>query len=110
MTFKTINANQLKQIENNGIILDVRTQMEHVEKHLKCKHIHIPLDELSPSDFIAKNNINENTSIYILCHIGKRAIQAALKFDFENYPNIYVIEGGILACENSGHEISGYNH
>ncbi|MCX7342931.1 MAG: rhodanese-like domain-containing protein, partial [Proteobacteria bacterium] len=61
MTIKTIDINQLKQVETNSIILDVRTQMEHAEKHLKCKHVHIPLDELNPSDFIAKNNIDKNT-------------------------------------------------
>ncbi|MEI6628636.1 MAG: rhodanese-like domain-containing protein [Alphaproteobacteria bacterium] len=109
MTFKTIDVNQLKQIETNSIILDVRTQMEHAEKHLKCKHIHIPLDELNPSDFIAKNNIDKNTCVYILCRSGKRAEQAALKFNFETHPNIYVIEGGILACEDCDHEIAGYN-
>jgi rhodanese-related sulfurtransferase len=109
MTFKTIDVNQLKQIEANSIILDVRTQMEHAEKHLKCNHIHIPLHELNPSEFIAKNNINENTCVYILCRSGKRAEQAALKFNLENHPNIYVIEGGILACEDCDHEIAGYN-
>ena len=103
---QTIHASELINLDlNNNIILDVRTYAEHTEKHLQLKHIHIPLDQLDSNDFVTKYNLDQNSNVYILCHIGKRAFIAALKFNFKNSPNVYVIEGGIIACENLGYAI-----
>lgn len=111
--FKIINARQIFEFRsNNNIILDVRTEMEHQEQRLEIDHIHIPLDQLDAYDFVNKYALDKNSNVYILCRIGKRACQAALKFNFDDCPNIYVIEGGILACEDLGYKIEGspYNN
>ena len=109
INFQTISAKQLAELGfGNVIILDVRTEMEHGEKHLKLSHTHIPLDKFDPNDFVTKYALDKKDNIYILCRSGKRACQAALSFDFDDCPNIYVIEGGILACEDVGYAIEGY--
>ena len=74
VNFKTINAKQLANLGfDKGVILDVRTEMEHAEKRLKLSHINIPLDQLDANDFVKKYDLDKNSKIYILCRIGKRA-------------------------------------
>ncbi len=106
--FSSIRAETLGHIDpNQGIILDVRTKMEHAEKHIGFGHAHVPLDELKPTDFMMRHGLDHDADVYILCRSGKRAAQAAEKFVAEGYRNVKVIEGGIVACEDCGHDIKG---
>jgi rhodanese-related sulfurtransferase len=108
-TLKTLPADQLKYSDpNNGIILDVRTKMEHLEKSIAFPHTHVPLDELNPDDFMMRHGLDKDSEVYILCRSGKRATQAAQKFLGAGYHNVYVIEGGIMACEDCGHNLKGH--
>jgi len=108
-SFATINAKELDHMDpNQGVILDVRTKMEHAEKHIGFGHAHVPLDELKPTDFMMRHGLDKDSDVYILCRSGKRATQAAEKFVAEGYRNIKVIEGGIIACEDCGHDIKGH--
>lgn len=107
--YSTIPAQELGHIDpNQGIIIDVRTHMEHAEKHVDFGHALVPLDELNPRDFMMRHGLDEDSSVYILCRSGKRAAQAAEQFTAAGYRHVYVIEGGIIACEECGHKIKGY--
>ena len=106
---KTISPQKINDIDpNEGIILDVRTKMEHGEKRLVCGHTLLTLDELKPTDFMMRHGYDKDFGVYILCRSGKRATQAAEQFMTEGYNNVYVIEGGIMACEESGHAVEGH--
>lgn len=106
---KTISPDKVKSINpNDGIILDVRTKMEHGEKRLVCGHVLQALNELQPSDFMMRHGYDKDFGVYILCRSGQRATQAAEQFMAEGYNNVYVIEGGILACEEEGHAVEGH--
>lgn len=108
-SFSTIRAQDLDHMDpNQGVILDVRTHMEHAEKHIGFGHAHVPLDDLKPADFMMRHGLDRDADVYILCRSGKRATQAAEKFAAEGYRNVKVIEGGIVACEDCGHEIKGH--
>lgn len=108
-SLKAISASQLKYHDpDNGIILDVRTKMEHLDKRIDFPHTHVPLNELNPSDFMARHGLDKDSEVYILCRSGKRATQAAEKFLKAGYHNAYVIEGGIVACEDYGHKTKGH--
>lgn len=85
-----------------GIVLDVRTQVEHASLSLKQPHRHIPLDKLNPAAFIKETKIDPAQPVYFLCRSGKRATQAAEAFIAAGHDNVHVIEGGILACESAG--------
>jgi len=107
-TYKIFRAENLSSVDpNKGIIIDVRTKMEHLEKHIGFGHAHVPLDVLDPTDFMLRHGLDHNAEIYILCRSGKRARQAAEKFAAAGYKNIKVVEGGLIACEDCGHEIKG---
>jgi len=66
------------------------------------------LDELKPTDFMMRHGLDKDSDVYILCRSGKRATQAAEKFAAEGYRRVKVIEGGIIACEDCGHDIKGH--
>ena len=105
----TISARDLDGVKSGrGVILDVRTKMEHAEKRLACVHEHTPLDELDAGRFMSDRGLGLDSEVYILCRSGKRAAQAAEKFIAAGYRNIKVVEGGIVACEDCGHDIKGY--
>ncbi len=108
-SYQTFRAEELQSLDPNaGIILDVRTNMEHAEKRLTFGHAHVPLDELKPIDFMMRHGLDRDSGVYILCRSGKRATQAAERFVTDGYRNIHVIEGGIIACEDCGQQVEGY--
>lgn len=107
--FSNISAQSLTSVDPNlGIILDVRTPMEHAEKHIGFGHAHVPLDQLDPKDFMLRHGLDRDAAVYILCRSGKRAAQAAEAFAAQGYRNVNVVEGGMIACEDCGHPIRGY--
>jgi rhodanese-related sulfurtransferase len=102
-------AEKLNQIDlNDGIIIDVRSGMEHDEKRLTFGHTHIPLEDLKPNDLMMRHGLDKDTNVYLLCRSGKRATVAAEKFLADGYRNVHVIEGGLIACESCGQGIEGH--
>ncbi len=107
-SFTYLRAADLKATDPGlRTILDVRTRMEHAEKSIALAHEHVPLDELDPTQFMNSQGLGADAEVCILCRSGKRAAQAAEKFSAAGYSNVKVVEGGITACESSGHEIKG---
>lgn len=94
---------------DDGVILDVRTAMEHGENRLACAHDHIPLDQIKPTDFMLRRGLDKGGKVYILCRSGVRARKAADLFQAEGYHNVIVVEGGLIACEATGHATAKQN-
>lgn len=104
----SISAEDLRNIDlGRAVILDVRTPVEHDEKHMAIGHHHVPLDQLNPTEFMAGLGVSRDTEVLLLCKAGKRAAVAAEKFISAGFPNVRVIDGGIMACEACGHDIEG---
>ena len=107
--YKIIQSDRLAEIAGtDSLILDVRTVVEHDEKHIGFPHDHVVLDQLDPQDFMLRRGLTKDDHLYILCASGKRARVAADRFMQAGYPHVHVIEGGIGACEASGHPIKGH--
>jgi rhodanese-related sulfurtransferase len=107
--YQTITAEELRDLDlRNDFIIDVRTKMEHNEKRLACKHIHLPLDNLDLQKLQKEHGLNYDSKVYLLCRGGNRARQAADKFFAAGYKNIKVIDGGLLACESCGERLEGH--
>jgi rhodanese-related sulfurtransferase len=92
---------------HDNLVIDVRTAMEHGEKHLATPHVHVPLDSLDPTDVMRRHGFDKTSGVYIVCRSGKRAAQAADKFAAAGYTNVHVVEGGLIACEDCGHAVKG---
>lgn len=79
-------------------ILDVRTPIERREVHI-AETSFLPLDALNVED---ARRMTSQEPTFLLCRSGKRAATAAKKFHEEGGHDAIVIEGGILAWEQSG--------
>lgn len=88
--------------EDACVILDVRTSMEHRQSALDLPHHHIPLNQLEVESFMRKVGASADHPLYLLCRSGNRAAQAAGAFAKAGYHNVYVIEGGLMGCAESG--------
>src|ERR1700691_4696994 len=98
-----VPAQEMKRIAASGAtILDVRRQEEHDEQHLLAPHEFVPLDQLKPADFMLRRGLDREAPVYFLCRSGMRARKAADLFICAGYKNLYVIEGGIIACAENG--------
>lgn len=105
---QSISAEQLKQRGNDGgVILDVRTAMEHDERRLVGAHAHVPLDQLDPAAFMRERNLSETTPVYLLCRSGGRARQAGDQFVAAGFKNVFVVSGGIGDCAECGFDVEG---
>lgn len=108
-SYKTCLPEALRDIDpQNGIILDVRTDMEHAEKRLRCVHAHVALDRLDPDNVMMRHGLDKDSGVYILCRSGKRAAQAAERFVASGYHNVHVVDGGLVSCESSGIGLQGH--
>lgn len=76
---------------SNAVLLDVRTQEEYNQGHIKGS-INIPLSDInSVSNYIS----NKDIPIFVYCHSGARSSQAVEHLKQMNYTNIENI-GGIM--------------
>lgn len=107
-SYAMIAADALDQVDKTGgLILDVRTTPEHDSCRLLRPHDLVPLDRLNPNDFMLRRGLDRGADVFILCKGGTRAKAAAEKFIAAGYPNMHVIEGGIMACETLGVPVIG---
>ena len=101
---KDVNVAEFEKLiaEGNGIILDVRTDGEFAEGHLKGA---TQIDIFS-SDFESKiKELDPNIPVYVYCRSGKRSGKAANSMKGMGFLEVYNLEGGILAWQGSGKPI-----
>ena len=105
--YTVVPAQEMKRITSSGAtILDVRTPAEHEEQHLLARHEFVPIDQLKPDDFMLRRGLDREAPVYFLCRSVIRARKAAEMFAGAGYKNLYVIDGGILACAENGDPVS----
>jgi rhodanese-related sulfurtransferase len=92
-----------KQMAGAGILLDVRTDQEFAEGHMKGA---VQIDYSKP-DF--KNKIAEldkETPVYVYCRSGARSGGAAKIMKDMGFKEVYNLEGGILAWQRAGKPVA----
>ena len=92
-------------LTDDSFILDVRSPEEYQTEKIGLPHTYKNINELNPLEFIKENNIKQTQTIYILCHSGNRASQAAEMFENAGFDNVAVIIGGIVEAEYEGLKI-----
>jgi hypothetical protein len=100
---KTVSPTELNTILQNdtsAFLLDVRTPAEHAQIHVPGVHL-MPLDRLVATS-VEELGGAKNRPVYILCHSGGRARQAAEKLTREGYTDCIVVEGGTSAWVSAG--------
>lgn len=101
---KSITPSALSEIikkNDHTALLDVRTPAEHAQVHVPGVHL-IPLDRLDATTLAGMPGFDKEAPIYILCHSGGRAKQAAEKLTLAGYKNCVVVEGGTSVWAANG--------
>jgi len=82
-------------------LIDVRTPVEYREVHVAAAR-NVPLDRLDPAAVMRSRTGSEGEPLYVLCRSGSRGRQACEKFLAAGFTNVVNVEGGTLACVESG--------
>lgn len=104
MSVSTITPQQLAELcKANGKLdlIDVRTPVEFREVHVEFAR-NVPLDRLDPPALLASRNGSKDERLYLICRSGGRGRQACEKFLAAGFTNVVNVEGGTLACVESG--------
>ena len=90
----------IKELNENSFILDVRTKEEVNSVHLTLPFIHMDSKIINVKKKKKKYDLrNKNTTVNILCYSGRRAEQVAKEFIKNDYSNVKIIKGGIQGIE-----------
>lgn len=100
-TIEPTALNELREKNTSLVLLDVRTPAEHARVHVPGVHL-LPLDRLDATALAGIPGCAKESPIYILCHSGGRAKQAAEKLTLAEYQDCIVVEGGTLAWAANG--------
>ena len=105
--FSTISPQQLHEVKRRGQyapVLDVRSVAEYRGGHIPGAQL-IPIDSLS-ADALARAfkrpSLGREETLYIACHAGPRALQAAERLHQAGFHNVSLIEGGTRHWEQLG--------
>jgi len=103
----TISPQQLHEAKRRGqyaAVLDVRSVAEYGAGHIPGAQL-IPIDSLS-ADALAhafkRPSLGREETLYISCHTGPRALQAAERLQQAGYANLTLVEGGTQRREQLG--------
>jgi len=103
----TISPQQLHEVKRRGRyapLLDVRSVAEYRAGHIPGAQL-IPIDTLS-ADALAqvfkRPSLGCEETLYITCHAGPRALQAAERLQRAGFSNVTLIEGGTRRWEQLG--------
>jgi rhodanese-related sulfurtransferase len=101
---KLISIHELQSILTSGgrpDLIDVRTPAEFAGVHVPGARS-VPLDNLDYDAVLGGRPSGHNAPIYILCHSGTRAKEAAAKFAAAGFENCVVVDGGTQAWADAG--------
>ena len=103
MSVTAISPQRLAELCKAGRIdlIDVRTPVEFREFHATAAR-NLPLDRLDPVAVMQARNGSKEEPLYVICRSGSRGRQACEKFLASGFTNVVNVEGGTLACVESG--------
>jgi rhodanese-related sulfurtransferase len=104
MSVSIITPTQLAELckANSKVdLIDVRTPVEFREVHVEVAR-NVPLDRLDPAELMQYRNGSNDEPLYLICRSGSRGRQACEKFLAAGFTNVANVEGGTLACVETG--------
>lgn len=102
--FKTVDNDEFEQLlaDSNVVLLDVRTQSEFDEGHLKGA---ILIDVKTDSFMLAaRDRLPKEKIIAVYCRSGRRSVAAAERLAADGY-RVVNLKGGIMSWRRAGKEI-----
>jgi len=102
-----ISVQQGKEMIDRGdvFILDVRTQEEYDEGHIKGS-IRIPIQDLTLQELKERlKEIPQDKKILVYCRTGHRSAQASEILVNNGFLEVYNMKGGITEWNNTGYDV-----
>ena len=93
-------AKELMDKANDVFVLDVRTEKEYKEVHIKDAHL-IPIKELEQNI----NKIPKDKKVVVHCAAGKRSARACEILKDKGLKELYNLEGGINKWQAEGYPV-----
>ena len=81
---------------NTGLLLDVRTDAEFIEGHLKGA---TQLNFYEASFEASLDAMDKNIPVFVYCRNGGRSGKTAKKMKEKGFESVYNLEGGIIAWQ-----------
>ena len=103
-TFKSVDNDEFEHLlsDSNVVLLDVRTQSEFDEGHLKGA---ILIDVKTDSFMMAaRDRLPKEKIVAVYCRSGRRSVAAAERLAADGY-QVVNLKGGILSWKQEGKEI-----
>lgn len=100
---KNISVKQAKELIDKGkdlFILDVRTQNEYNEVHIKDANL-VPVDDLGQNI----DKIPKDKKVLVYCLSGKRSAKACEMLKDKGLKELYNMEGGISKWQGDGYPV-----
>jgi len=103
----SISPNQLHQAMMDGAdysVIDVRSAAEFRAGHIPGAKL-LPIEQLTPDKVRTSFNhleFSDGNPVYLTCHAGPRAEQAAQQLQQAGFENLQLIEGGTQAWQQAG--------
>lgn len=82
-------------------LIDVRTAAEFAQTHAASAR-NLPLSALDAGRLLAERRAPAGAPLYLICHTGARAAEAAERLRAAGCEHPIVVEGGTLAWERAG--------
>lgn len=104
---RSITVQELQSLLSTGKcidLVDVRTPAEHASAHVPGTRVE-PVDRLNCQAVLQSRRGECSDPIYILCHSGTRAAQAAEKFAKAGFDNAIIVAGGTQAWIAAGYPV-----
>lgn len=88
-----MSLNDYEKLKDNALVIDVRSENEHITLKTLPNSINIYVYDLiqSPSKYIK----DKDQLIITVCNAGNRSSEAAMSLKEQGYKNAYVLTGGI---------------
>ncbi|GAA4275600.1 rhodanese-like domain-containing protein [Aquimarina mytili] len=98
-----IYVDELKNVENNVVLLDAREKNEYEVSHIKnakfVGYTHFKIKSIN------KHNIPKSDTIVVYCSLGVRSEDISEKLKKAGYINVYNLYGGIFEWKNKNYTV-----
>lgn len=100
---RKIAAEAVRQVRGESLLLDVRMPSEFEEVHIPGSVLR-PLTDLDPEE--VRRLRQGKPDCILICQSGTRAMEAAKKLQRGGIDDLSVLEGGVMAWEAAGFDLS----
>ena len=98
-----------KDLKDNDLLLDIRTNQEHSHLCLTRPHFHVPLEDIQLPQFIKDYQLNDDKTLYVICRSGGRSKYFINKLNEAGFTNAVNVKGGILNAQEQGLSVTKHS-